>query len=122
VRQGTSIIVHTGDLVQGVSDKTVSHLHAALFRPGSPDSEPKIPFLYISGNADWMHPSTPPDISFAEKAAVRAGFRERLAPLFDGVAGSVWVRDVVAGELRFVGVDNSTGQVSNRHPILTQSS
>lgn len=100
-------MVHTGDLVHGVSPETVSHLSRSLLGPDA-----TLPFLYISGNADWMHQSTPIDISLEDKDAARANWRETNAALYDGVEPSVWVRDVVVGELRFVGVDNSTGQVS----------
>ena len=100
-------MVHTGDLVHGVSPETVSHLSSCLV-----GAHAALPFLYISGNADWMHESTPTDISFEEKDAVRTNWQETNAALYDGAERSVWVRDVVEGELRFVGVDNSTGQVS----------
>ena len=54
---GAHVVVHTGDLVHGVSPETVEHLSNSLVGP-----EAVLPFLYISGNADWMHESTPAEI------------------------------------------------------------
>ena len=42
-----------------------------------------------------MHESTPTDISFEEKDAVRTNWQETNAALYDGAERSVWVRDVV---------------------------
>jgi hypothetical protein len=104
---GARLVVHTGDLVHGVSPETVERLRSSLIGPGA-----VLPFLYISGNADWMHESTPTEIDFEEKDVRRSRWRETNTVLYDGAEPSVWVRDVVEGQLRFVGVDNSTGQVT----------
>jgi Cof subfamily protein (haloacid dehalogenase superfamily) len=104
---GAKLVVHTGDLVHGVSEETVDHLSRELL-----GADAVLPFMYISGNADWMHESTPSEISFEDKEAIRASWRETNAELYNGAEPSVWTRDVVEGELRFIGVDNSTGQVS----------
>jgi DNA repair exonuclease SbcCD nuclease subunit len=110
--QNVALVVHTGDCVQTASAPTVKFVQRTVADAG-------LPFFYISGNADWMDPTavekdSEEEATHVEKSTTREYWRGSvLVPLFGGATPSHWVRDVKGGQLRFVGVDNSTGQVDS---------
>jgi hypothetical protein len=115
--EGASLVVHTGDCIQGASQGNVQFVRQAVLDAG-------VPFWYISGNADWMDPDPPaakPEPAadrathLAEADHARTQWRKELTPLYGGADKSYWVREAEEG-LTFVGVDNSTNQVDGCSP------
>ena len=67
-----------------------------------------VPFMYSSGNHDWHYEGLP-----GSSEALRTEWREKsLLPLYGGRNPSHWYEDTPCG-LRFIGIDNSTYQVSD---------
>ena len=106
--EGASLVLHTGDCIQGASQGNVQFVEQAVAEAG-------LPFYYISGNADWMDPIPSPEqktspapadraSSLAAAASSRAHWREAaLTPLYGGAGKSHWVREHEHG-LTIVGV------------------
>jgi hypothetical protein len=101
---GTDLIIHTGDLINCPSPASVEIVTAALADSG-------VPHLYVSGNHDWQFDALTSRHPEATQEELRAKWIPRhLQPLYHGKPLTCWSQDIAG--LRFIGVDNSTYQVS----------
>ena len=103
---GVDLLVHTGDLVNCPSERSVEIIQEAVAESG-------LPMLYVSGNHDWQfddlgqqHPEATPE----ELRDEWLHDKGHLLPLYGGRNPLCW-SEKVAG-LTFVAIDNSTMQVS----------
>ena len=103
---GVDLLVHTGDLVNCPSERSVEIIQEAVAESG-------LPMLYVSGNHDWQfddlgqqHPEATPE-ELRDEWLHEKG---HLLPLYGGRNPLCW-SESVAG-LTFVAIDNSTMQVS----------
>jgi hypothetical protein len=101
-RDGTELIAHTGDFLNFPSEETVAFAMDVLERGGS-----GLTWLYSSGNHDWHFEGLD-----GSSEALRDEWRQVLRPLFAGKNPSHWVFDHEQSGLRFIGIDNSTYQIS----------
>ena len=108
--EGVTVVFHTGDLFNFPSLGAVELVQEAVRDSG-------MQFLFISGNHDWSFSSTAddladmhPDLSPEELRALWVEEKGHLLPLYEGRDPLCWSADIAG--LRFIGIDNSTYQIS----------
>lgn len=93
---GVDAVLLGGDIIDSPSDANVKWLQEQL-------AELEMPYLYVPGNHDWTFPwEYMTDYG-------KENYLPKLAPMMQG---STAIQSMEIGELLFVGVDNSTGQVN----------
>ena len=108
-QNGTDLIIHTGDFLNFPSVEAVAFAHGVLARSG-------LPWLYCSGNHDWHYEGL-----HGSSEALRTEWRQRsLDPLYGERSPDNWVDDSPSG-IRFIGIDNSTYQVSQAQLAFFQA-
>jgi 3',5'-cyclic AMP phosphodiesterase CpdA len=100
-KDGVELLLLTGDIVNFPSAASVDYVCARLKETG-------IPWLYIAGNHDWHYEGFPGSLD-----ALRKTWTEKsLLPLYQG-RNPLYYSQVIKG-INFVGIDNSTGKVSQQ--------
>ena len=99
-----------GDIIDSPSDANVEWLQKQL-------AELEMPYLYVPGNHDWTYPW---------EYMTDYGKENYLAELAPVMQGNTAIQSMEIGELLFVGIDNSPGQVnpdaiSGYEEFLTQN-
>ena len=111
-RNDTELISHTGDFLNFPSAETVAFARGVLERDGK-----GLTWLFSSGNHDWHFEGLD-----GSSEALRDEWRRKvLLPLYAGRNPSHWVFDHDKSGLRFIGIDNSTYQVTQSQLTFFQA-
>ncbi|MEI7935066.1 MAG: metallophosphoesterase [Verrucomicrobiota bacterium] len=100
-KEHVELLLLTGDIVNFPSPASVEYVCERLKKTG-------IPWLYIAGNHDWHYEGLP-----GTPESLRSTWIEKsLLPLYQG-RNPLFYSEVIQG-INFVGIDNSTMQVSQQ--------
>jgi 3',5'-cyclic AMP phosphodiesterase CpdA len=97
--QNVNLLLLTGDIVNFPSAVSVKYVYDKLSATG-------IPWLYISGNHDWHYEGLPGNIDSLRDTWTK----KSLLPLYSG-HNPLYYSAIIHG-INFVGIDNSTGEVT----------
>jgi 3',5'-cyclic AMP phosphodiesterase CpdA len=120
MESGADMLIHTGDLLNVPCAESVEWVRGVLDRSG-------LPYLFTCGNHDWCYEGLGGDrrsmTSIEGRARVRQEWTQRrLLPLFCHSSEHdphMWSHQ--AGGLTWVGIDNSTCQVSRRQRLFFEA-